>query len=191
MKSPVLTLETIARIPVASSAPKSTNDLIGGDGIFDVAMLFHAGVITKPMYFSISPGFRLRAGGYSSQFLLQSAAGVLFKKSYVRLFTDLTISPDTLDNSTTQNAALGSGGTFAVHSASPNLFSIGFKTGLNFLESYKVEVAVSKSVWGSRAPNYFQFTVGIAKNLDFYEPETKVKIQEVPFETEVNDPNLQ
>lgn len=189
MKKPVLTLETMARIPIASSSPQDANSLIGGDGIFDVGMLLHAGMIARPMYFSLSPGFRLRPGGYASQFLLQSAVGVMFRKGYVRLFTDLAISPGDLDASTTQNTALGSGGTFALHALSSSNFSIGFKTGLNFLDTYKLEVAVSKAVWGSRAPNYFLFTVGIAKTIDFYEPEMKIKVEEVPFDTEVVDPN--
>lgn len=182
--SPIITLETYLKFPTGR-AVSATGQMALGDGNFDLGIFLHSGHKGGRFLFSVSPGFLARFGGYSLAVAGEIAAQVMFPRGFLRAFFSGIYSFQDLapfDSSFTSHDAQGSGGSFAKLNGSPIGFGVGGKLGLQILKEVGLEFTFTKSLFGSRYPDYFKVGGDVVVELDFFEPPKKVKAKEVPFD---------
>ncbi|NBX91970.1 MAG: hypothetical protein EB078_00770 [Proteobacteria bacterium] len=182
---PVIALEGGIIIPPYSVEQDLPEKLAIGDGVAGALLRLHAGTKVKRFVFSVSPGLVFRFGGFANQALIEAACSVVFKDFFVRLFQSTQLS---LNKETTQNPFLnsevGSGGSFSRLSTQPDLLSLGLRIGARLSPKFRTEAFFSQTLWGSEAANGFSFGLSLVTLLDFFVPDTREKIKEVPFNSE-------
>ncbi len=182
-----LAVESLSTIPFYSTSIINADDMALGDGVFTTGFKLHGGHLMNGMFsFALSPGVLFKFQGYTSQFTLDAAFGVAVKPVYFRLYSDLGLSlgGESFTTGTFTNPAVGSGGSFAKLSTSPNLWTLGLLGGVFIYEQYRMELYASQSITGNRAPNGFKFGLAFATSFDFYKEEKKIQVKELPFDAE-------
>jgi hypothetical protein len=183
-KLPTLTFETRFKIPTYSYYPDTTTSLVEGDGDYSIDFRFHAGLRIPHFFMDASPGFIARFAGYPSQVEFHGMIGGTIPPMYILLFTDMFFSLGQnlfLDSSLNVHDAPGSGGSYALLSGGPNLVDLGIRIGVNLTKKYYLEAAVTQALYGQRAPNFFQFTLNLFAVFDFFKPDPRKRIREIPL----------
>jgi hypothetical protein len=88
------------------------------------------------------------------------------------------------DSSFLLHDAAGTGGSYARLSGSPNGFVIGGKAGVKLTEKIYLETTVKQSVLGKRFPVFFQGGLNLFVRFDFLQPDKRIKIKEIPFDSD-------
>lgn len=191
--APTLTLETTALVPTYSTILNNTTTLLPGNGDIDVGVTLHVGYRRDYLILAASPQFVFRTAGYAQAFDLKTAVGIQFSPFYLYAITDLFLSMGTnllYDPSPLVHNAAGTGGSYALLSGSPNWFSIGGKGGVQMIKDLFLEVSGEQSLWGKRAANFFQGGINLLLKVDFFQPEKKIKVKEIPFDSDpLTDPD--
>jgi len=116
-KFPVMTGEVVVVVPTYSKTPGDpAKDLVRGDGAFELGLRLHTGLSERFYFFVLTPGIRIRLGGYATAFNLFAAAGARYSRFYGLLFADLlkSFGSELLnDSSFSVHDAPGAGGTYA------------------------------------------------------------------------------
>lgn len=181
---PLFTAETFFKLPMGKSVAATTNDMVTGDGNFDIGVRLHIGHRDGPVLFAISPGILLRFGGYSTAGLLEAAIQYNFQDAYGRLFAEgiMSFSETALPPSTTANHnLLGTGGSYMKLAASPLSFGAGARAGYNFSKGVGVEAYAAMNFQGMRTARYLRFGTDLIFNFDFFKGDLRPRIREVPF----------
>lgn len=188
VRKPILfTVEIMAKIPTYSTSGLAADELAKGDGDFAAGLLTHGGFWAgKYLIFDLSPGFLFRSGGYNAQLLVNGMAEVIAHPVFFRLFFEYRYGLSKTNPATViaNNPEIGSGGTFGRLSKDSDLFSGGAKLGFNMFRQYRMEVNFQQAIAGNRAPNFWQVGLNFFASWDFFKEEKKIRIMEVPFETE-------
>lgn len=187
---PLLTVETYFKLPPYSSNPLQPDDLVFGDGSFDFGGMLHVGYRIKRFFFTVAPGAVFRFGDYAPAVTFNGAVGLKYGRVHGVLFGDFFLSlGDNLlyDSSPNLHNAFGTGGSYARLSGSPTLFTMGAKVGVNLSQNYFLEAALTQAVSGRRAPYFTQVGLNFLAVLNFFKPEKRVKIREVPFDAKPED----
>jgi len=190
-KSPQLTLETTFKVPTYSNIVDNVDDLLVGDGNVDVGLLLHSAFGSGRFFGTLTPGLLFRSGGFSSALTLGLSGGVRFNPAYAYLFMNSIISLGNsilYDSSEDVHDAEGSGGSYSKLSGSPTGFDLGLKLGVRVAQSVFIESTFTKSLGGRRYPEFFQAGLNLLTILDFYQPDTRKKIREVPFDSNPEAP---
>ena len=187
---PTITLGLAVRAPTASSRQSATSDLVLGNGSFDTALQFHGGYHAGIFGFALTPAIMFRSRGYSHAITVDGAVQVEFSRGYGRLFGEFhgslsDLTPTGAPNGT--NSAAGSGGSFSRLTLSPTGFNAGAKAGVKLFGEFYVEAGASMTVLGTRYPNFFNVQVAIFNAWDFFKPDKRPKLREIPFETNTDD----
>ena len=184
--SPTITFEARFKIPTYSYYALSVTDLVQGDGDFSVEGRVHAGYRFSNFFFSLAPGIIGRFAGYSPAFTFLGAAGFTFSPAYLVAiaegyysFVDVLF----LDSSLAIHDAAGTGGSYARLSGSPSYFDIGLKAGMCFTQNYFLEAQVKQALFGKRAANFIDFSINFFAKFDFFKPEQKPRIKEIPLDS--------
>jgi hypothetical protein len=185
LEKPIFALEGGILIPPYSVDVTNTESLAIGDGVAGIIIKAHSGTKIRRFVLSVSPGLLFRFGGFSHQALLETAASLVFKGFYFRLYESAAFSLSKEPGGNTfPNSEIGSGGSFSRLSTNPDLVTVGLKAGVNLSSKFRGEAYFTKTVWGSEAPNGFSFGINLVSLLDFYEPDLREKIKEIPFSSE-------
>src|SRR5262249_37879381 len=155
--NPIFTLEALLKFPSGSAGGASSLAL--GEGNFDLGLFLHSGHRGNNFQFSVSPGFLARFGGYSMAAVGGAAIQVMFAPGYLRAFVYGIYSFQDVrgfDSSTGTHDAPGSGGSYALLNASPIGISAGGKIGLSILKDLSLEFTGSKSLFGSKYPDFIR-----------------------------------
>lgn len=184
-KEPLWTAEMYFKFPTGVAAPRSTTDIVVGEGNLDVGVKFHYGLQQKNLFFSVSPGLLARFAGYASAATLDAAAQIFIARAYGKIFVSsiFSFSPTALPPSDITSQSLGGTvGSYARLAASPTLVTAGASFGVLLSRKFRFEIGVSKTVWGQRAPDFLAVTFNLLGLFDFAKPDLRPKIREVPFE---------
>ncbi len=184
---PLFTAETFFKLPLGHAVATSTNEMVTGDGNFDIGVRLHIGHRDGPVLFAISPGILLRFGGYSTAGLLEAAIQYNFQDAYGRLFAEgiMAFSEAALPPSTTTNHnLLGTGGSYMKLAASPLSFGAGARAGYSFSKAVGVEAYAAMNFQGMRTARYLRFGTDLIFNIDFFKGDLRPRIREVPFRGE-------
>lgn len=185
LEKPVFALEGGFSLPPYSVDSTNPGSLAVGDGVAGIVIKAHSGVKFRKVVLSVSPGLLFRFGGFSHQALLESAVSIVLRGFYFRLFESALFSlSKEAPISSALNSEVGSGGSFSRLSNSPDLLSLGLKAGANLSSKFRGEAYFVKTVWGSQAPNGFTVGINLVSLLDFFEPDQREKIKEIPFSSE-------
>jgi hypothetical protein len=190
---PLITLEANVKIPTYSYYVSSFDELLQGDGNVDVGVMVHGGFRANRFYFDLSPGLLFRFSGYSSAFTLKALAGTKVSHFYGYLFANLlaSFSDNVLfDTSLAVHDAPGAGGSYALLAGGPTVFSMGAKLGVEFIKNYSAELHFEQAVAGHRAADFVQTGLDLVMRFDLNPQDNRVKIHEIPFETEQIDPSI-
>lgn len=182
---PFLTLETYFKFPTAKASPDEPDELVLGDGNFDIGMIVHSGTRAGGFKFSISPGFLGRFGGYSSAFLAAGAVEYRMPRGYAQLFVDSIFSfgdPLLKDSSEDQHDSPGSGNSYSRLAGGPIGIQMGGKLGVRIIREAGLELYYAHSLTGNKYPYFSRFGVNGVINLSLYRPPEKIKVKEVPFD---------
>lgn len=183
-EKPVLALEVAVVFPPYSSTNLTNDELSLGDGVAGTTLVAHLGTKTKRFAFSTSPGLLFRYGRFSHQATLESAISLVLKKFYFRAFQWAAISLSREASSPSLqvgNSELGSGGSFSRLSTAPDLLLFGLKAGYRISEKFRLEGNLAKTVWGRSSADSIRFGVALISYFDFFVPDTREKIREVPL----------
>ncbi len=187
---PSLVLEPTVKFPTNSNyvnAIDANTKLLAGDGSVDLGLALHAGYRKKHLLIAISPQFLMRTSSYAPAVFVRGAAGASFAGGYVLATTDYYASLGSnllFDTSPSVHDAAGTGGSYALLSGSPSLFTFGVKGGVRVSKTAFVEATFRQAVWGIRAPYFFQFGLNGILTFDFKKPDPRVKAHEIPFDSE-------
>jgi len=187
LPDPIVTLEIFSKLPLGSSNPSTTSDLVTGEGNFDFGLKFHTAIRTSMMSISITPGILWRMGGYSSAFLIDGALDFRFSKGYLRGFMNYQMpfsETNLYSSSVDTQTATGAGGSFMRLAGSPMFLFGGGKIGINVYESIFLEGGYGHTIVGARAPEMMMIFGNILITFDFYQAAEKEELKEVPFEGE-------
>ncbi len=182
-----VTIETRIKIPTYHMRGRAVDELSPGDGNADVLLKTHAGYRFNRMFVTGALGLNLRFGGYSSAFLFSLAAGGRYNEVYGAVFLDTSFSLSEtflLGSSLNTHTAKGSAGSYSRFSGSPSLVAAGLKLGVKASQTIGIEAKLERSLWGRRAPSYFQFGLNVLITSDFTPPPAQVRLKEVPFNEE-------
>jgi len=185
--TPVVTLESRLKFPTGQGSGSAADDLVTGDGNFDANFVLHTGHRIGRVYFSLSPGFLARSGNYAPAITGEASFRVTFPRGYIRASLDgifSLVEEELGDSSLAVHDAIGSGGTYARLSGSPTGITIGGVVGFRFFKQWAFEMGASHGVMGVRYPNGLTILTMLRSEFDFFEPETKKKIREIPLESE-------
>lgn len=183
----LFTLEVLSKVPLYSTSDPAADELVLGDGDFNAGLVLHGGYRLKNRFlFALSPGIRMRTKGYASLFTFDAMTGVMFHPVYFRLFFNWSagLGKEEVLGLVTNNAEPGSGGSFGRLSKNTDLLSAGAKLGVRFHEQYRFDVNFSQALSGNLAPNYWQLGINLFATWDFFKPEKKIQVREVPFESD-------
>ena len=129
----------------------------------------------------------MRNSGFENAFTLNGFAGGSWNPVYFRLVAESYFSMHKTTSPTiiALNPAQGSGGSFARLSKNPDSVSLGGRFGYFLSKEYRVETSAMWSVMGNEAANFFKVGLNFVADFDLYRPEpSKIKVREIPFETE-------
>ncbi|MBI4405468.1 MAG: hypothetical protein HY537_14995 [Deltaproteobacteria bacterium] len=182
---PLLTLEANLRIPLYSISAVDDTDLVRGDGSLDMGFMLHAGYQIKALFFSVSPGFTFRFGGYASAIRLRTALGAKTDRFHGYLFSESHFSlSDSLlyDSSLDNHEVIGGGGSFARLSGSPTGMDLGARLGVRLINNYYFETYAAHSLAGRRYPKFWRMGVNFFAIFDFSVPDNRKRMREVPLD---------
>jgi len=95
-----------------------------------------------------------------------------------------------LDSSLDVHDAVGAGGSYALLSGSPDIFSIGVRGGVQIAKRYFVDISLEHAISGKRAPNFSRIGLNFLMTFDYYKkPRQRKRIKEIPFDSEHVDPD--
>jgi hypothetical protein len=184
---PLATVETYLKLPFGSSSTSTADTLVTGEGNLDIGLRMHLGLRDGDVLFAFSPGLLLRFGGYATAGTLEAALQYNFPyHAYGRVFAEgmLPFSEEALAPSTlTNHNILGTAGSYMKLAASPAFLSAGVRAGINFTPSLGIESYAALAFQGRRAPRNLRFGFNMLFNFDFYQPDYRPKVKEVPFDS--------
>ncbi|MFM8316512.1 MAG: hypothetical protein ACKOA8_19700, partial [Deltaproteobacteria bacterium] len=187
-RKPVLTLELTSKIPLYSTTAPAADEVVLGDGTFDLGAQLHLGYrLGSHFAVGLSPGFVLRNSGFENAFTLVGFAGTSWNPVYLRLVSESYFSLNKTSSPTviSLNPALGSGGSFARLSKNQDLVTLGGRLGFFLSQQYKVEASALWSIMGNQTAHFFRAGLNFVADFDLYRPAPpKIKVKEIPFETE-------
>ncbi len=187
---PSLVIETTVKFPTTSNyvtAATADTALLPADGSVDVGLTFHGGYHHKALLLAVSPEFLVRSSGFAPAVFIRGGAGVSFPEGYFLATSDLYASLGTnllFDSSLNIHDAAGTGGSYALLSGSPSVFTVGFKGGVRVVGNGFFEAFFRQAVWGVRAPYFYQIGINALITFDFHVADTRVKAHEIPFDSE-------
>lgn len=188
VKGPLLfTPELMTKIPAYGTGSLAADELALGDGDFSIGAIGHLGYrANKHFAFGLSPGALYRSSNYKAQLLFGGMTAFMYNPLFVRLFVDwkISIGKEVPPALVTDNAEPGSGSTFARLSKNQDLLAVGAKFGIKFHDNYRFDINYQQSLGGNSAPYYWQLGVNFFAPFDFYHEEKKIKVKEVPFDSE-------
>jgi hypothetical protein len=188
----LLTPEIMAKIPTTSVGKVAAGQLVIGDGNFDVGLTLHLGQHQGFFRFDLSPGLLIRSGGYSSAGTVYGSIELNITRGYLRAFGNLLYSFGNsllYDSSLDTHDALGTGGSYALLSGSPSGFNIGGKIGITIVEGYALEATLTRSLAGTRFPDFTQVGGDLLITFDFLERAKKTKkLREIPLDSDAPKP---
>ncbi len=184
----VITFELTSKIPLYSTNNPQFGELVIGDGSFDLGTQFHVGYrFNRNFVVGFSPGLVLRSSGYESAFKATVFGGASWSPVYIRLGMDsyFSLSKPTTATLIDSNSTAGSGGSFARLSKSQDCIAMGTRLGVFINNQNRIEASAMGSIMGNYAPAYFKVGLNWVADFDLYKPEEpKIKVKEIPFETE-------
>lgn len=186
-----LALETFLKIPAHSNSSSDVGDLVVGDGNFDLAMRVHGAYTYAPLTLFLTPGVIWRFGGYASQFSLEGGLSGYLGPINASFFAHLLqpLSEQLLfDSGLDRHDAVGAGGSYMRLAGSPQTIAIGGKLGLHVVRNFGLEMVLSSTVGGSRAPEFTQFGFNFWGDFDFHKEVKKKRLREVPLDGDASDP---
>lgn len=183
---PALALETYFQVPAYSTSVIGNDEIVLGDGSFDVGLLLHAGFASEPFFGSLSPGVVWRTNHYSSRFLLDLNAGARWQEFYFQLGGELSLSfeEQVYYNSNeflTRPDALGAAGSYSRLSESPSSLMLKAGFGVPVSPSDAFELNLATRVWGNRAPKDFLVGLKFVGHFDFYEEKKLKPLKIIPL----------
>jgi len=187
---PSLVIEPTVKFPTNSNFVNNGDQdtkLLAADGSVDIGLAVHGGYRHKHLLLALSPQFLMRSAGYAPAIYVRGAGGVTFAGGYALVTTDLYASLGSsllFDSALDVHDAVGTGGSYALLSGSPTLFTFGLKGGVRLSKTAFLEGTFRQGVWGIRAPYFFQFGLNGIFTFDFQKPDTRVKAHEIPFDTD-------
>ena len=189
VKSPPTSIVVEARIKHSpySRFVSDTSELVLGDANLDFGLIAHLDRSFTRLFIDLSPGIIFRSGGYSMATRLSGGVGWKSKPLLIHGFIDSILSFEEallFDSSAAQHDALGTGGSYAKLSGSPSGISAGVQLGLDISTRYEIIGELSHALWGKRYPNYIRFGLFLTMDFDLYAPENKLRLREVPFQSE-------
>lgn len=187
---PQLTAEARVRFPTGRSSASAVDDLVLGDGSFDLSGLLHLGHRGKGWRLAVSPGITGRSGGYSSAIIGGAAVDILFPRGYVRVFGDGMVSLQETrlsDSSIDVHDSIGSGGTNLRLAGSPTYFKAGGLFGFKIFNEYHLEASAAHTIFGMRAPHFLQLGFFLRGTWDFFKADKRKRIREVPLDSDGTD----
>jgi hypothetical protein len=185
-KLPLWTAEFVYKLPTGNSIALANTQIVTGEGNVDAGLKLHYGLHEGYVYLSASPGVLGRFGGYANALTMDVAAQIFIFRAYGKAFVNsyFSLSQDGLPPSTVNAQTLaGTAGSYARLAASPTSITAGAVFGCLITRRFRLEVGLSKTVWGQRAPDQLNFTVNLLGLFDFSTPDLRPKVREVPFES--------
>lgn len=179
-----LTIEAAMKAPTGTYRASSNDELVTGEGAFDLGLKLHGTSRFGLFRMFVTPGLLFRFGGYATAFTGDAAIQLEYIRGYVRAFTNFIYSfsdSPLYDSTLGLHSALGTGGSYTRLAGSPTLLSIGGKLGILVLPGFALETYVTTGVYGSLAPLATTVGLNAAFELDFAEPKKSVRIRELPF----------
>lgn len=187
---PGLVVEGAATVPTYTRTILNNDELLVGDGSIDFHVWLHGTYAYSRLFFAASPYLRFRTGGYASQIGFNLGAGVRVPPAYFMPVIESFFSMgDTLlfDSGEDRHDAIGAGDTYLRLSGSPSGTILGMKLGANLGGSYFLDTFFRASVWGIRYPVFWQVGASFMVRFDFFEPDTRKRIHEIPFDSNPED----
>ena len=179
-----ITLEARSMLPTIAPTGWSYNQLTVGNGDLDVAFVAHLGAKVNHLLLSLSPGLLFRSSGYSQAGIVSARVKLDLDRVYIAAFADFIYSfsvTNLQDSSILAHDAPGAGGTYALLSGSPVGLSGGGGVGVKIVKDLAFEGTLSHAIWGERYPAFLQATGNLVIPFDFYVPEKRTKIHQVPL----------
>lgn len=183
---PGIGIEGLLFFPPYSVSDLGNEGLAIGDGVANFLLRVPLSARFKRFRVYVSPGIKFRFGRFSHQVVIDSSLQFHLKKFFLGVFQEGAFSVtqnETLTN-TALNSEPGSGGSFSRLALGPDLLHVGFKSGVRLSEKFELKGFFSHSVWGRSAADGLKLGLQLASYFDFFTPDDREKIREVPLNSE-------